>query len=461
MSVMYAKAMDAVKKYNMLFKGAKIVVGVSGGADSIALLLFLCSLRAEYKIEIFAVHINHGIRGSEAYYDQKFVEDICLKLNVEFTVKQYDVKKISNENNQSEEETGRIIRYKEFENERIKRNADFIAVAHNMNDQAETIIMRICRGSGLTGLSGIRAVRGNIIRPLINCFRNDIEDYLKENNQTYRTDSTNFEEKYTRNRIRLKILPMLTKCINTSAIENIAKSALLLRQEDDFLNNMAKKSLYDITISKYKNSISINAYKLLEFDIVLQRRIVRLGLIELKKDIKDIYLKHVDFVLDIAKKGGHVDMPLGFKADMSCGELRLYNGVESVNDFFYELCIDKPVFLKECGMYIEISEKNEPKKYKYLYTKAFNYDKISANVIVRNRKNGDRIVVNNNGGYKKLKSLFIDKKIPKYERDHIPIITCDNEIISVPNIKDNPLFIYNKYNNDKVLYINMWRSTDD
>ena len=171
MSGMYIKAVNTVKKYNMLFKGAKVVTGVSGGADSTALLLFLCSLRESYNLEIYAVHVHHGIRGDEADRDMRFVENLCKKLNVECTVKHHDVKGISKEKGISEEEAGRMVRYSDFREELEKRGADFIAVAHNMNDQAETVIMRLCRGTGLTGMAGIRPVRGNIIRPIIDCFR--------------------------------------------------------------------------------------------------------------------------------------------------------------------------------------------------------------------------------------------------------------------------------------------------
>ena len=235
MSVLQDKALKTVEKYNMLFKGAKVVAGVSGGADSTALLLFLCSLRETYNLEIYAVHVHHGIRGEEADGDMAFVQQLCKQMNVHCTVKHHDIKGMAKTKNLSEEEAGRMARYTDFEEELKKHKADLIAVAHNMNDQAETVIMRLCRGTGLTGLAGIRPVRGKIIRPLIDCFRSEIEEYLKENNQSFRTDSTNFEEDYTRNRIRLRVLPYMSKEINSAASENIAKTAVILRQEDDFI----------------------------------------------------------------------------------------------------------------------------------------------------------------------------------------------------------------------------------
>ena len=462
MSGMYLKAVNTVKKYNMLFKGAKIVTGVSGGADSTALLLFLCSLKESYNLEIYAVHVHHGIRGEEADRDMRFVEDLCKKLNVECTVKHHDVVSISKEKGISEEEAGREVRYKDFREELEKRNADFIAVAHNMNDQAETVIMRLCRGSGLTGMAGIRPVRGNIIRPLIDCFRSEIEEYLEFNNQEYINDSTNFKEDYTRNRIRLNVLPYLSSQINSSAMENIAKSTVLLREEDDYINSLALEKLNEITVKKEKNSVSLNSVKLCRINPVLQRRIIRMGLLALKKDIKDISLNHVDSVLKIASKGGHIDMPSGFCADISCGILKLRLGKTQNHDFLYKLELDKPVFVKECGMYFLMTKNAEflKEKHNYLYTKVFDCDKISINPEIRNRKNGDKIIINKNGGTKKLKDIFIDKKIPKDERDNIPVIVMGKDIVSVWGIRDSAYFMPEN-NKENELFIHAWRKDYD
>ena len=362
----------------------------------------------------------------------------------------------------SEEETGRNIRYREFEEERIRRNADLIAVAHNMNDQAETIVMRICRGSGLTGLSGIRPVRGNIIRPLIDCFRSEIEEYLSDNNQPFRTDSTNFEEDYTRNRIRLKVIPYLAKEINSAAMENIARSASLLRQEDEFLNSMAERYLEELCVGRQKNSVSVDSKRLLLLDTVMQRRIIRAGLVSVCADIKDVSAGHIDSVLGIAARGGHCDMPSGFKADMSCGKLVLYHGESENIDFSYSLSMDRAVFVPECGLYFEMSKNPEKNvgKIKYLYTKVFDCDKISINPVVRNRKNGDRIITNNSGGSKKLKDIFIDRKIPKVERDLIPVISAGEEVMSVLGIKDSVRFLPDSRGGNN-LYIRVWRKNDD
>ena len=177
---MLKKAEETIKKYNMIQNGDKIVAALSGGADSVALLCFLCELRKKLDISVYAVHVNHGIRGKEADGDCEFCQKLCQRLGVEIFVKNAYIPKIAAQTGMGSEEAGRKVRYEAFNEVMKKTGAKKTAVAHNLNDNAETVIMRICRGSGAKGLSGIPPVRGNIIRPLINCSRADIEKYLKE-----------------------------------------------------------------------------------------------------------------------------------------------------------------------------------------------------------------------------------------------------------------------------------------
>ena len=221
---MYKKALATISKYHMLKKGDSVVLGISGGADSVALLHLLCKQREELNLTLFVVHINHGIRGVEADRDEGFVRKLCARWRVNFKAETFDVPKMAKEMGITEEECGRHVRYEAFENCLKANNASKIAVAHNLNDQAETLVMRLCRGTGLTGLSGIAPVRGHIIRPLIECSREEIEAYLEELHQPYCTDSTNLKEDYTRNKIRLNLLPYMEKEMNAGVIRNLAKN---------------------------------------------------------------------------------------------------------------------------------------------------------------------------------------------------------------------------------------------
>ena len=204
---MREKVRHTIAKFLMFPQQAKIIVGLSGGADSVALLHMLCGMKEEMAWDISAVHIHHGLRGEEADADQKFAEELCASLGVPCVVKQYDVKAEASLRKLGEEETGRLLRYAAFR-EAAGKNG-YIAVAHHQKDQAETLLMRLCRGTGLTGLIGMSPVRGNICRPLLFCSREEIEEYCRENDLLWREDATNSQDKYTRNKMRLKVLPVL------------------------------------------------------------------------------------------------------------------------------------------------------------------------------------------------------------------------------------------------------------
>ena len=209
---MLDKVLATIKKYNMIEKGDKIVIGVSGGADSVCLTDILNKVKKEIEIEIILVHINHNIRGEEAKRDENFVIELGKKYNNLVRVFSYDVEKLAKERSLTVEEMGRKLRYEAFNSVALEKGK--IAVAHNLNDNCETMIMRFFRGTGIKGLGGISAKRENIIRPLIELSREEIERYCLENNLDYCEDSTNSVEKYTRNKIRLNLIPMIKKEFN-------------------------------------------------------------------------------------------------------------------------------------------------------------------------------------------------------------------------------------------------------
>jgi len=456
---MFFKALETVKKYNMISFGDSVVCGVSGGADSTALLLFICSLREEYGINVYAVHVHHGIRGDEADGDCAFVEELCQRLNVPLKVKKYDIIKMSEENGLSEEENGRKARYAEFEKESTMHKNCKIAVAHNRNDQAETVLMRLCRGSGLSGLCAIRPVRGKIIRPLLFCSRQEIEDYLIAENQSFRNDSTNFQEEYTRNKLRLRVLPYLEKNVNSASIKNIAKAAELLADEDEYMEKTAEKAFETVFLGKTEINIELDKNKLLLLDAVIQRRVLRMAAVRLKKDIKDISFVHVENTLALLKSDkGHIDMPNGLKAEVHYGKLCMSLETEKKMNkgFSYVLEEDKPVFVRECGLYFELTRKKNKTNFKYLYTKSFDYDKISGVVFVRSRIEGDRICINRNGNSKTIKKLLIDCKIPCERREEVPLIAFSNEVIWAVGIRSSAFYETGK-DSENICCVNVWR----
>ena len=231
-----------IEENHLIEKNDRIVLGVSGGADSICLLHALSRIQKALEIRLFVVHINHGIRGEEARRDEDYVKKFCEKLGIRFFGYQYDIPSMAKVLKLSEEEAGRKARYEAFEKvskeialgEGIDLNKIKIAVAHNKNDNAETILHNLSRGSGISGLKGILVKNNNIIRPLLAFSRDEIEEYLCKNNIEYMTDSTNLENEYTRNILRNEVFPVLEKKVNSNVINNIYKSSVIVSEADQY-----------------------------------------------------------------------------------------------------------------------------------------------------------------------------------------------------------------------------------
>ena len=234
---MISKILSEIRKKDMIKAGDRIAVGLSGGADSVALLCVLKQIEAQLGITVSACHINHNLRGEESNRDQEFCRLLCEKKGIPFTAISVDVIGFCNENGFSTEEGARRLRYQAFE---ALENTDKIATAHTMSDNAETVVLNLARGSSLDGLCGIPPVRGKIIRPLLGCSRKQIEDYLKELNQDFITDSSNLTDSYRRNKIRHNVIPLL-KDFNDSLEETIARNSEVLREEKELLDSMAEE----------------------------------------------------------------------------------------------------------------------------------------------------------------------------------------------------------------------------
>lgn len=272
---MKQKVIQTIKKYNLINSGDKIILGVSGGPDSIAMLDILRQLMSELKFDIFVVHINHNIRGKDADEDEKYVKKYCQKYNIKFFAKKIDVHTIAKNEKIGTEEAGRKVRYEYFEEILKETKSNKIAIAHNKNDKVETIIMHLLRGSGISGLKGIEPIRGNkFIKPLIECDRQEIEKYCRENNLQARIDKTNFENEYTRNKIRNIVIPYIKKEFNPNIIETITRLAEVVSSEDDFIENIANENYKKLLIIEEKNRIELKLKEFNLLDEVLKNRII-------------------------------------------------------------------------------------------------------------------------------------------------------------------------------------------
>lgn len=234
---------STISNYHMLGRGDRVAAGVSGGADSVCLLRVLGELRQEYGLTLSVIHVHHGIRGAEADRDARFTEELCRKLAIPCQVIYKDIPALAASERCSEEEMGRAVRYEALMEYAVAHDCNRIAVAHNRDDHAETVIGNLCRGSGIGGLTGIPPVRDRIIRPLLFCGRAQIEEYLAELGQDYCDDSTNAGDAYTRNRIRHQVLPLLETAVNKKSTEHIIETAEQLRQVEEYLTERTGEQL--------------------------------------------------------------------------------------------------------------------------------------------------------------------------------------------------------------------------
>lgn len=267
------KVIETIKKYGLIQPKDKIVLGVSGGPDSITMLDILRQIQEEFDFEIVVAHINHMIR-KEAIQDEEYVKKYCEKNSIEFFVKRIDVMSVANNRKIGTEEAGRFVRYEFFDEILKQTESNKIAIAHNKNDKVETIIMHLLRGSGLSGLKGIEPIRGNIIRPLIECEREEIEKYCDENRLEPRIDKTNFENDYTRNKIRNIVIPYIEKELNPNIIETIDRLSEVVKKEDRYLEKVALDVYDKILIKQEPGQIMLELKGFNEQDEVIKSRII-------------------------------------------------------------------------------------------------------------------------------------------------------------------------------------------
>ena len=419
------KATSYAEEKHLIKKDSHIVVGVSGGADSVCLFLLLMNWKKQNKIkEVTAVHINHMFRGQEAIEDKEYVKELCNQYNIKCYCFDINVSAIAKEKKISEEEAGREVRYHKFLEVLNQVNGTEIAVAHHKNDNEETIFLNLLRGSSVKGLRGIQAKRGNIIRPLLCMEREEIEAWLKKQEIDWREDRTNREDIYTRNKLRLTILPMLKKEINPKLGENLIENGQLFGEIHTFLTKMANEFLN--TYSKLENGcVIISLEPLKQLDVAVARYVFLSSIEQSGVGLKDITKKHIDTLLNLVHlqvgKMAHLPYNTVAKVGYNCFMIGQREKLEKERRAY-------PVYEMKCTIFPYDSGK---KIQESTYTKWFDYDTINGAVKLRTRQNGDMIQTLKNHGEKKLKDFFINEKIPREERDHILLVAKGQSILWV------------------------------
>lgn len=297
------KVLNTIKKYNMITNEDKnILVAVSGGFDSTCLLYLLNSLKQELNVNLFVAHINHELR-ENAKFDEEFVKNICNELDIPFFIKRIDVNNLSKNEKISIEMAGRKVRYEFLDKIAKKNDCNKIALAHNANDNVETILLNLFRGSGLNGLKGIKKVRDNkYIRPLIECTRKEIDEWLNENNIEARLDESNNENEYTRNKVRNELIPYIQKNFNENVIANINRMADNISEDDEYINDVVEKIFNESVIIYEKDTIVINGKKINNYAINIQKRLIIKCIEKLNGSVAQIEKIHIRDILKMINK---------------------------------------------------------------------------------------------------------------------------------------------------------------
>ncbi|WP_029231337.1 tRNA lysidine(34) synthetase TilS [Butyrivibrio sp. VCB2006] len=432
----------------MIEPGSVVLAGFSGGADSTAMMLTLCSLKNVLDIKLIAVHVNHGIR-KEAEEDEAFVRSFCKEHDIECFFYQKDIPKLSKKWKMTEEEAGRRARYEAFFETAKKNGASVIAVAHHQNDVAETLLMNLLRGSGLHGAGAIRPVRGNIIRPFLCVNRDEIEKYLRHKRQLFCHDKTNDENIHTRNIVRNILIPRMEKDVNKNAVAHLCRAAIEFAKADGYIQSEADE-VYKAVVHEKKGLVKIELKDFRDKDDAIKSAIILRCLESLTPSRKDITSAHVDSILAIAAETAgtaSIDLPYNLEAVRSYDSLTIgtkdtKSSLNAEKEFEIpsnlevgdELKIDIP----NLGIaHIKVLQYNGGKLFPSAkYTKWFDYDRIQR-AIIRPRKPDDYILLEQGESLhkKKIGKLMTDEKVPKAVRDEIYLLTDGSNVLWVPGIR--------------------------
>jgi tRNA(Ile)-lysidine synthase len=428
---------DKVKK-NLLEKiqikeSETILLGLSGGPDSVCLFHILRQLRSELGIQFVCAHINHMYRGKSANEDEQFVKDLCATYQIKCYIERKHATQYAKEQGLSEEEAGRSIRYGFFNRILGKLGGGYIATAHHYNDQVETVIQRIIRGTGLKGLGGMDFKSGQVIRPLLDVKRFEIEAYLNENQYEFCEDPTNMETIYGRNKVRLELLPHLEKHYNPKISESLYRLSQIAKQDNDIMDDYTKQIFQRIG-KRDKDGIRLKIDDFNELKTGMKHRLIRHGIELVKGETIDIGYTHIDPFIQMCRamqSGKKKELPRDIMLEIEYEWIRIHQTKDAVKEYTYNINKVGKTDLLEIGLSVickKVPCQKEIKSSNIIYV---DYDKIKGNLIIRNRRSGDKFVPLGMKGTKKLKDFFIDEKIPRSQREEIPILTDEQQILWV------------------------------
>jgi tRNA(Ile)-lysidine synthase len=438
-----AKVAALLNRHSFVIENKKMVVGVSGGPDSLALLHYLWVNRERKNLSIVAAHVDHMFRGQESFEDALFVKDYCERKGIPFEMARINVPEIIENTKENSQVASRQARYEFFEEVMKKYGYHYLALGHHGDDQVETILMRLTRGSSSSGRAGIPFTRpfgnGHIFRPFLSLTKTELAEYCKKQHLVPRIDPSNKKSIYSRNRFRNEVLPFL-KAENQHVHEHFQRFSEELQNDETLLQELTVQRMNKVMKKREKNKIAIDIIPFLEMPISLQRRGIQLILNYLYKVIPvSLSALHIDHVLSLIRHqhpSGTLDFPNGLKVIRSYSLLSFqFEGSES-HTYFFEM-MEPGVIELPTGASIKMDVLDDKENIEITgYYALFPADKIKLPIQIRTRKMGDRMNLKGMSGTKKLKDIFIDSKIPLQDRDAWPVITDKNGcILWLPGIK--------------------------
>lgn len=445
------KAQETIKCYNMLKHGDIVLVGVSSGPDSVCLLHVLNELKDEYGLSLHIAHLNHGFRGGESDDDVSFVQSIADSLGIPLHMEYADIPLYIKRLGLSKQAGAREYRYKFFYRIADEIGATRIALGHTADDQAETFLMRLLRGSGSSGLSGIPPVRDRIIRPIIELTREEINEFLSDRQIRYRIDSSNLTTVYLRNKVRIELIPYLSKEFNPNIMDTLIRNLKILRDEDIFLGEYVKNIYKDIAAGKKGESVRFDVGRISSLPVPVKRRILRIAVESIiGEGAVDLSFKHVEDSLNLLnnERGGEVHLPSGIivKKDKKSFSVYLRTDETHILPYSYHVAVPGDTIIPEAGITVSTTilemegyDKSEGADGKF--EACFFMGDASQPLVIRNRRSGDFFCPKGMEGHKKkIKEYFIDMKISVSERDRVPILTSPEGIMWIIGYRTDDRF---------------------
>ncbi|MHB9093237.1 MAG: tRNA lysidine(34) synthetase TilS [Eubacteriales bacterium] len=443
---MLERVRATIRKYCMFSPGDRVLAGVSGGPESVALVHVLQRLAAELQIEVNIAHLNHCFRGRESAQDAEFVRELAKQLNLPAVIESKDVTRYAREHHLSAQAAAREVRYRFFEDTARELGSSKLATGHNANDQAETVLIHFLRGSGPAGLGGIPPVRdGWIVRPLIDIQRVQIDKYCEENCLAARLDQSNLKTVYTRNKLRLELIPLLEREYNTNLVQTLVRTGEIMREEESFLQDLTSGYWHKTCVLQDKDEVAFNLRLFKELPKMIQIRLIRYAWGQLTGTGHNLGFVHLTAILNMltgGETGSMLNLPMGVTFNRSYGQFFLSRALPpvGVQSYSHEIMIPGVTRIPETGDTIlaeimegSIDDLSETQRFDEI---VIDFDKVGQPLTVRSRKPGERFSPHGQIGTKKLKKFLIDSKVPRLDREKVPVlVTGDDQIIWVAGLR--------------------------